>query len=198
MIEYKNLRGNSGVYAYKILSEDKIEVLFQDRLYLYDKETTGAKKVEDAIKLADLGKNLSKAIRPGEWDYVWRKKIRQTNGDVMDWVERDPVTVEGITFMENEDPGDFKKMLESEKYEKGVFLFNDNLDMWKQAKEVRPVAMTWVDSNSPFSLTPPPFHTHTPEKPQISPGGQRKRSYPAVAAEGGRNWGAHRAEFLLS
>lgn len=59
---YKNLNGNSGIKAYKILSES-IEIQFADgSIYLYNYEVNGARTIEIMKGLAELGIGLTTYI----------------------------------------------------------------------------------------------------------------------------------------
>ncbi|MGF6244233.1 hypothetical protein P3T42_005998 [Paraburkholderia sp. GAS38] len=63
MEHYKNLGGNSGVYAYEI-SIDAIKVQFQDgAVYPYDYSATGHDVVEQMKRYAIAGRGLNSYIK---------------------------------------------------------------------------------------------------------------------------------------
>lgn len=62
MIQYKNLSGNSGVYAYKY-SSDRITIQFRDgAVYLYTYSSAGMPNIETMKSLALSGRGLNSFI----------------------------------------------------------------------------------------------------------------------------------------
>ena len=62
MEQYKNLGGDSGVFAYEIGS-DFIRVEFNDgAIYLYTYESTGSEKIESMKELSNEGEGLNAFI----------------------------------------------------------------------------------------------------------------------------------------
>jgi len=62
MVRYKNLGGNSGIYAFEI-GDNNIKVHFNDgAIYLYTYESTGTSNIETMKKLASSGQGLNSFI----------------------------------------------------------------------------------------------------------------------------------------
>lgn len=62
MIQYKNLRGDSGVYAYEI-GNDFIKVQFRDgSIYLYNNASAGSSNISQMKMLALGGSGLNSFI----------------------------------------------------------------------------------------------------------------------------------------
>ena len=75
MIRYKNLGGNSGVFAYEC-GDDYIRVKFRDgAIYLYNYVSAGSSNIEEMKLLAEAGQGLNSFINRNVRKRYARKEV---------------------------------------------------------------------------------------------------------------------------